>query len=230
VSAMNSYSAIAITSIVLLFYCQSCSRKHNADGGDARDTLTFASEQTEPLPTLGGGSDSAAILAASSIARRHGDSLFIRLRSGGARVLVDNPIDDRGAIAYRFRGQIARPFLLFQLGLYEDELYLIMNDSSGNQIEIDGPPVFSRNSRRFVTATPEESHFDTRLCVWCLTDSVPVVEWSIEPKEWWPRRARWLNDSTVEFESVNLESKHSANASRQLVLRNGRWALRPVKR
>ena len=232
---MNTHSMLLCIAFFGIYGCRSHTNKHDTHHpSDA----SLQSHRFVPSPGWAGGSDSLMIAGHPIVASRRSDTLFVHLRSGKTRALVDVPVEGDSAVAYRFRGQIRGSLLLVEVGYYEGGTFLLVNDSSGADVAIDSPPEFSPDNRRFVTASSDlESNYDpNRIAVWVLTDSVPIQEWSIEPENWGPVAPRWLGNSLIRFRIDTLPNEMYSPGSEvpmdsvgEINLEKDHWNLAPMK-
>ena len=161
----------------------------------------------------------------------------IRLRFANGRrlTLTDVPAGE-DQTDYRYQGYLpAIGYHLIELVVWGgptswDELY---NACTGAQLVVDGPPIISPDSTRFVTLGygAPRTPLVRRVQVWSRQpDGDFASEWDFEPAvwaedhgplDWGPANARWLSVSAIQFDRVNRDGRVLGTA--QATLEAGHW-------
>jgi hypothetical protein len=166
-------------------------------------------------PTIRGwcwdGVEVRALACSQHTARRAGETLYIRLTSGREIPFVDDRVSDNQG-GYHYAGRIAQPplHIIQESGHESAPSWLFVNERTGHTAVAIDQPVVSPDSTRFATAAqPDWNNCCERdqpsLDVWRFTDTLPVLEWRLDPWDcrrhvgWGPTDPRWHGPDTLEF-------------------------------
>jgi hypothetical protein len=155
-------------------------------------------------------SEKHALECSGQTARRVGDTLFVRLRTGHDTTFVDTKGEAPGG--FRYAGRIAGGafHLIESYGHESYPQWIVASDQSGHRIVAPELPVFSPDSARFATGGSawdncSESN-GVNLEVWRMTDTMPVVEWRVvtqgckdRNRGWGATELHWRSPDTLEF-------------------------------
>jgi hypothetical protein len=160
----------------------------------------------------------------------------IRLTFGNGNVvtLTDIPEGD-GQTHYRYQGYLAA------IGYHVVELvvwggptswYELYNACTGTKLVVDGPPIVSSDSTRFVTqgyGVPR-TPLVKRLQVWSRQpDGDFAPEWDFElgiwaknqgPPSWGPANAHWVSPSSISFDRIDRQGRVLGTAQATLEARH----------
>ena len=152
-----------------------------------------------------------ALACSRQTARRVGETLYVRLTSGREMSFVDDRVSDNQG-GYHYAGRIAQPplHIIQEYGHESSPSWLFVNERTGHTALAIDEPVVSPDSARFVTAAqPDWNNCSERdhpsLDVWRFTDSLPVLEWRLDPWDcrrqagWGPTDPHWHGPDTLEF-------------------------------
>jgi hypothetical protein len=188
-----------------------------------------------------------ALACSDGTARRSGDTLYVRLANGRVMSFIEDFVSEAPG-GYKYFGRIGRPALevIQENGREAPPRWVFANEETGRSIVAEDEPVFSPDGARFATAAqPDWNNCTERdhpsLDVWRFTDTLPVLEWRLDP---WdcrhhaglgPTDPRWHGPDTLEFvrreEIVRDTAARSApvverRQSRALAVRDGNgWHL-----
>src|SRR5579862_1021861 len=129
-------------------------------------------------------SEARALACSNGKARRHGDTLIIRLATGERRMINESHGDFLRV--YQYAGTVGRGgFHIVTLHFYEGPWQsLLINPMSGREASTLMDIVPSPDGERFVTDKSDWNDCEgdePGLEVWRLTDSVPVLDWRLKP-------------------------------------------------
>ncbi|MGE0442152.1 MAG: hypothetical protein AB7S39_16845 [Gemmatimonadales bacterium] len=131
---------------------------------------------------------------------RRGRVLEILLRSGDTVRLADDSTEGDDYRSFAYRGRLAgTPFHVLQVGHYEGRTWLLVHDSTGRHIALDGYPVAAPGGGAIATASFDlVAGFDFNGVEMFETaaDSLIAV-WRIEPPDWGPDSLRWTGRDTL---------------------------------
>lgn len=164
----------------------------NQDSADARPS---------PAGTDPDG-DRMQVVASLGLARRAGDTLVLRLRSGQSTRLVHDTTGGDDWVLYAFDGHVGRaPFFGIRVSYFEGSGYLIVHDSTGRRTQLDAAPLVSPSGRWLATASMDlVAAFDpTRLLVASLSGDTLQTEYEVSPEDWGPDSLQWHSDDTLRF-------------------------------
>lgn len=174
-------------------------------------------------------------LPANRVARV-GSELRIPLARGGTRTLADpapdTPPDDQ--IYYRYIERV--PELAAHVcfvEFYEGSGFVLAPEDGSDLIPLDAAPLFAP-SRGFFATLSAGTYEPTRIQIYAIEKSRPVLVWTHEPKDWGPGRAKWLLSSVLEVATDGLASElpvPPATPRKIRVLRRpGGWVIEPPPR
>jgi hypothetical protein len=222
-----------------------------ACGGDTRRAPQHpdsAATAVQSRDDRGAGDKSAAPAAHTNTASRAacGPPLSKGAKSGSVTTLsfvygdtvklADEPSGD-GQVEYRYRGfNGAIGYHLVELVLWggSGTWYEAYDACTGKKLVIDGPPVVSRDSMRFVTVgrgTPTEA-LVKRIRVLAREGTRDfTVEWDFEVPvwakahgvtlDWGPDHPRWTGSGSLKFDRVDKSGKRVGGATAEL--KPGGW-------
>ncbi|HKZ03297.1 MAG TPA: hypothetical protein VI750_06505 [Pyrinomonadaceae bacterium] len=138
----------------------------------------------------------------SPAVKRAGSSLRLQLRSGRSVSLRDfqKRGDEASVVKYSFRDYLRDlGYFLIHRQFYEGDDYLMIQDTTGRRYELQNVPVVSPDKRRLVTASNGISggYNANALQIWRLTLRGMVLEQTIEPNDWGPSDAEWIDNLTI---------------------------------
>ncbi len=160
---------------------------------------------------------------------RTGQTLSLALRDGKQKEFADRVTQDDSTIRYAFRDYF-RPQGLFVMcrQFYEGGDHVVVDDRTGKAVELDAAPYLSPDGRRLLTASYDlaAGYVPNRLRVYELKGTTLLEQYSIEPMEWGPADADWLDDNTIAFDRVVLAADGAEQRSpRWLVWTGTAWSL-----
>jgi hypothetical protein len=120
-----------------------------------------------------------------------------------------------------------------QVILPEGNAYILVDAATGVATDIDAVPVPSPDGSRFATASLDliAGHDPNRFRIYRISPNGPVIEWSVEPKEWGPADPVWIDDSRIRFDRVTADRRTAPISFRRsaAVLEGGAdgWSIVP---
>ena len=153
----------------------------------------------------------ALIKASEGKARREMHRLWLTTDDGKQLELVDKPVYGEENMHFVFCGAMAdQPFYIVRQIGWEWEHYLLINRCDGRQQILDAVPVFSPDSKRFVTANLDlaAGYNENRMQIFRYEDGMGVLEWSEEPTEWGPDKPVWESDTRIKFNKTVLSGDY----------------------
>jgi hypothetical protein len=151
-----------------------------------------------------------ALGCSGGTAHRSGDTLYVRLAEGRERTFVEDRVSEAPG-GFHYVGRIPRPPLqvIQSYGHESSPQWIFVSELTGWTAVASDEPLVSPDSARFVTAAqPDWNNCSERdhpsLDVWRFTDTIPVLEWRLEPWDcrlggWGPTNPRWSGADTLEF-------------------------------
>lgn len=183
-------------------------------------------------PVTGTERDSEAerLNASQGVARRVGDTLVLRLRSGQEVRLAHDTAGSDNWVLYSFEGHLSgMPFYGIRVSYFEGSGYLIVHDSTGRRTQLDAAPLPSPSGKSIGTASLDlVAAFDpTRLFVATLVGDTLATEFELSPTDWGPDSLRWDGDDTLRFvqQWVTDEPGVYRSSAAQLVRSAAGWRL-----
>jgi hypothetical protein len=174
---------------------------------DVAGLVITAAPQPTSNASSGKTKESEKLREYQQYARRLGSTLELRLASGDALKLEDQPVgpsvDVEKVVKYEFSGYLKQiDHFLVSSAFYEGSVYLLVSRKSGKRFVIDNVPILSPNSDRFVTVSICDSGCPYRVQIWRVTEAELQPEWTFKPEQYWASgRAKWLDASTIEVVS-----------------------------
>jgi hypothetical protein len=106
-----------------------------------------------------------------------------------------------------FRGRLPQGFLLVEVVLMEGGQFLLIDERTGAELDIDGVPIVSPDGSRFATASLDlvAGHVPNRLAVYRFTPDGIEREWVHEPRGWGPSEVEWLDATTLRFQRNTID-------------------------
>ncbi len=154
------------------------------------------------------GPEHKAIVTSNGTVRRVGDTLFIRATNGKQSTFVTRPENNDMKVAYTYVGTIANG-TLHQIHVQGWETWWTsyIQVATGQRFNTAGEPLISPDGRRIASSSYalEVCEIVARLEIYRLTDSLPALEFEIEPRDciaetgWSPRDLEWLSPDTLAF-------------------------------
>ena len=140
--------------------------------------------------------------ALASVVMRARNGVRVKLRNG--RWLTVNDVEKRGdeasVVKYNFR-DYSRDlgYFLLHRQYYEGDDYLLIQDTTGHQSELQDLPVVSPDKSRLVTASNGISggYNANGIQIWRLTKDGAVLEQSFDVKGWAPSDPVWTNNQEI---------------------------------
>jgi hypothetical protein len=160
--------------------------------------------------------ETRAVACSGQTARRAGDTLFVRLETGGEIIFVDDPASEAPG-GYHYAGRIGRAafHLVESYGHETPPVWIFINARTGRQVGAPDKPIVSPDKMRFVTASESWNNCaeldHPRLEVWRLTDTLPALEWRLDPWScrtqtgWGPTDPQWAGSDTLRFTRNDME-------------------------
>jgi hypothetical protein len=165
-----------------------------------------------------GGAEKRVIATSSGRVRRVGDTLFIRTAAGAESTYVDNPVDNDTYVKFTYEGTVAVGALhKIDVRGWESGATLLVSAVTGGELRAVNDPVMSPDGKRFAAAalSMEVCEGETRLEIFRLTDTIPLLEWSVNPFDcgtdtgWGPSAPKWRSPDTLEFTRNELPPRES---------------------
>ncbi len=153
----------------------------------------------------------------SQLVKREHDSnantLELNIQNGKKLRFVNS--DDLG---YEFQEYFREHgYFLIKKQTIEEATYLLVNQQTGKEIDIDELPLFSPDARRIIMISVCEAFCTDRIQIWKFSQNDMKVEWTFDPERslgpeesWADGSARWIDNSTIEVTKVmriNLENR-----------------------
>jgi hypothetical protein len=143
--------------------------------------------------------ETACLKRLGDVASRQGDQLRLKLRNGKGRTLA-SPQGCAGSNVevkcklYQLAGFFPTyQMILVHVQLYEGDVWLLINQQSGSQITLPGPPHFSPSGSRVVSINWDESELTVSgIDIWSLKTDPPTLEWRNRHEA--VEFDRWLSD------------------------------------
>jgi len=164
-------------------------------------------------------------------AQREADQLVLTLFSGAEMRLQDvragSYETDR---VYSFHGYLEPigSFLIHVL-LWEGDGYLLIDTQSGAQHWLDAPPLLSPNGQRFLTASMDvmAGYNPNRVQIYRVVTGSIELEWSLEPGDWGPAEAAWLDNQTIRVVRSKLAPSFTLYEAGTILLKyaEGMWSV-----
>jgi hypothetical protein len=180
------------------------------------------------------GAEQHAIATSQGMVRRAGDTLFIRAANGSQVTFVTNPENNDMQVTYTYVGKTANGTLhqIFVQG-WENSWTRHVHAVTGQRFDTVSEPVFSPDGRRIAASSyvMEVCENVARLEIYRLTDSIPALEFEIEPRDcmtdtgWAPRDLKWLSPDTLAFMA---DSDRPVHSPARTPADTGRWVSRPM--
>ena len=154
--------------------------------------------------------DEAAALACSGeLARRSGDTLFVR-RGAGDSLFVSNPADGDQHVDYIYRGRLSPTLHVVEVRTYESGFASLFDGRTGRGMAVAGVPVPSTSGKRMVAVSLDLDDCEGENAIQILrtTDGLPAVEWTWRSEKcgadatWGPESPRWIGDDSLEVVRV----------------------------
>ena len=135
--------------------------------------------------------------------KREGDALILQLDYGKTLRLKDNR-DHKNVskwITYSFRDFLyPMNYYLIEEGYWEGGGYALIDRKYGNLYKIDDVPIFSPDSRHFITVSICDAYCPYRLQVWKRNNAGLDLAWSFTPYEYWASgKAKWIGKRTIKI-------------------------------
>lgn len=190
---------------------------------EAGGTRSPASNSETSLDVCMDSVEMRALACSAQSARRNGDTLFLRLASGRETTFVDDQTSEAPG-GYRYAGRIGRAGLhaIEQYGHETAPVWIFINVRTGRHVVAADKPILSPDTSRFATASESWNNCTEldhpRLDIWRLTDSLPALEWRLDPwscttgSGWGPTDPTWLSRDTLRFTRNDMEFSKSEAA------------------
>lgn len=165
------------------------------------------------------GRESDALGCSGGLARRAGDTLFIRT-GGGEKTFVTDPTDAEQHVEYRYEGRIAsRLHAIFVHG-YESVGERLVDNEDGSEVSLPGPPVLSPDGNRLVAVSLslDACESQSKIAIWPVREggiTAGAPEWTWTPKEcgdqseWGPDNPKWISPDTLELTRIDNISREA---------------------
>ncbi len=160
---------------------------------------------------------------------RDGLALVLQLTDSTVRLLDDTTSGD-SYVRHQYAGRVVgTDFHLIHLSFVEGQSYRLIHATTGRQVAVDAPPVWSPDKTRMVTTSMDlVATFDpTRIAVLRIEGDTAHVEWQLEPELWGPAAAHWVGNDTIRFTANHVTSAPGTyRESEGLLVRTAKgWAL-----
>jgi hypothetical protein len=158
--------------------------------------------------------EARALLCSGQTGRRVGDTLIVRLESGGEMRFVEDTKSEAPG-GFRYAGRIGRaPFHVIESSGHETYPTWILLNTRGQRIVAADSPIVSPDTTRFATGGTGWDNCSeangASLDVWRLTDSLPVREWRVETQTCKTRPGRSIGaDAAGGWGATNLHWRAS---------------------
>jgi hypothetical protein len=222
--------------------CAGCSAAYYVWANDALELIppeTWVGSAPPPPGVRGvidtlRAEEAVRVQAGPLVLRPTWDRLVISARDGTRQVLSDRLSDGVIERVHVYRGHIAViDQHVVQVILPEGNAYILVDAATGVATEIDAVPVPSPDGSRFATASLDliAGHDPNRFRIYRISPNGPVIEWSVEPKEWGPADPVWIDDSRIRFDRVTADRRTAPISFRRsaAVLEGGAdgWSIVP---
>ena len=165
-------------------------------------------------------SEPPAFACSGGLARRAGDTLFIRTASAES-AFVDRPADDEQHVEFHYAGRITPKLHVISGRGYETVFTLVFDEKSGKSDGVPGIPVVSPDGARLVSVSIDLDVCEGSNLIWIsrMTDALPEAEWKWRSEEcgsdaqWGPEDARWISADTIELTRVENVSAAQKRAN-----------------
>lgn len=185
----------------------------------------------------------AALACSGELARRSGDTLFLR-RGPAESLFVNNPADDDQHVEFGYRGRLDSTLHVIEVRTYESVFASLFDSRSGRGMAVAGTPVASKSGKWLVATalSLDVCEGENTIQIMRTTDTLPVVEWTWRSEQcgsdaaWGPEDPRWISDDSIEITRVENVPQADKAADRAftkyprrkvLLVRSGAsWAFR----
>jgi len=165
--------------------------------------------------------ESRALRCSLGAAVRSGDTLTISLTTGHLVRFVNQ--SGEAPYGYQYVGRFGggRFEVIERSGGETYPLAVFVNRQTGQRVTVGREMVFAPDSQRFV-ATDDDWNNCTDLNqpgmrIWRMTDSIPVLEWALEPFDcrssfngWGPTSPKWRGSDTLDFVRNEMRTADTA--------------------
>ncbi len=170
----------------------------------------------------------AALACSGELARRSGDTLFVRAGAGGVgggeSLFVSNPVDGDQHVDFVYRGRLSANLHVVEVRTNESAFASLFDGRTGRGMAVVNVPVASKSGQRLVAASLslDVCEGSNAVQIFRMTDTLPVVEWTWRSEkcgadaEWGPEDPRFVGggDDTVELTRVSNVPAASRAADR----------------
>jgi putative membrane protein len=193
------------------------------------ETQTQEASSSSPAVADGRILETSYLVRFPRYARREADQLVLTLLSWEEMRLQDvrgeSYETDR---VYSFHGYLDTiGYFLIHVLLWEGDGYLLIDAPSGAQHWLDAPPLISPNGQRFLTASMDvmAGYNPNRVRVYKVMPGRIELEWSLEPGDWGPTEATWLDNQTIRVGRSKLAPSFKLYAAGTMLLKyaEGMW-------
>lgn len=149
--------------------------------------------------------------AAATVRRASLTRLIVTPRAAAPITLDDDVTGGDLMRLHIYRARLLDRFIVLEVIFYEGGQFLLVDEQTGAQHDIDGMPVASPDGARFVTTSLDlvAGHQANRIAIYRVTADGIVREWAEEPREWGPSQAEWIEPGTVRFRAnvIDLDAQ-----------------------
>lgn len=172
-------------------------------------------------------------LAATGVtAERRGDTLVIPVAGPEPVRLVNADAGGPENVFYSYRDHLTDAgYHVVDVHYWEGSAHILVDDSTGQQTRVPGPPVVSPDGHRLVVASAAgvAGYSPNELQVWRVTPDGLELEWEVQPDDWGAADPRWTDARTVRFQRTRHDCENNEPIcydEASLRLRDGEWEVR----
>mgnify|MGYP001060556717 CR=1 FL=1 len=163
---------------------------------------------------------------------RSGDTLVIPVPGGEHVRLVNEDAGGPENVFYSYRDHLKDAgYHVVDVHYWEGSAHILVDDSTGRETRVMGPPVASPDGRRLVVASAAgvAGYSPNELQVWRVTPAGLELEWEVQPDDWGAADPRWIDARTVRFQRTRHDCANNEPVcydEAMLRLRDGEWEVR----
>jgi hypothetical protein len=167
--------------------------------------------------TILDSSEKRNILQDSLLVKRTADTLILKISNGKTVSLVNNNSDNDSYTQYSYRGKLSDiGQFIVSVSHWEGHDYLLINESSGDKMNIIGIPKLSPNKKYLITSNNDlfaENTFNG-FELFRIDNKIVKLIGKKELTEWGPEDIKWVNDSVILVERT-IKDTTQANMERK---------------
>lgn len=225
--------AISLGTALFLTSARAQTRDDVVQENDLLSVVRAAVEGNDIVFPVIRSNEAQALASAGAAASRQGDRLRLRMRSGAAKVYRDspecrNPLQEAECVTYWLVAHaLSRGIFVLAQMFYEALAFVLVNDASGAQTNLNGFPYFSPSGQRALVLVQSAMTGDLEIQVWRRQGPRFTKEWDGSPyvaSEGWLtyKFLRWTGDAQIDLQA-DVQGLTPTVRRFSLARENGDW-------